>query len=203
MRAATRADAPVNSPAEEELARARWYALIGELLRAPADDARLAAIAAARGHDASSDLALAFDALALACADTTAAAIEAEFEASFIGVGKPQVFVNGSYYLSGFLHERPLAELRDALARIGIARRADSADTEDHVSALCEVMRMLIVDDASLDTQREFFGRFIGPWVDQFVEALEHCGTTDFYKHVGRLASAFFAVERVAFDFDH
>ncbi len=203
MLPAIRGDSRLTPSADEELARAHWYALIGTLLRAPADRARLSAIVAARGQDTSSDLARAFDALAQACAGTTPEAVEAEFDASFIGVGKPQIFVNASYYLSGFLHERPLADLRDALARIGIARRADTADTEDHVSALCEVMRLLIVEDAPLDTQREFFARFIGPWVDQFVEALEHCGTTDFYKHVGRLASAFFAVERVAFDFDH
>jgi TorA maturation chaperone TorD len=104
--------------------------------------------------------------------------------------------------MTGFLHERPLADLREELARLGIARRADVSETEDHVSALCEVMAMLVAEGASLDVQREFFSRFLASWIDDFADALERAGTTDFYKHVGRLARAFVAIERVAFDFE-
>ena len=188
---------------DEELARAHWYALIASLLQSPPDAARLATIAAVGTADDSSELGGALGALAKACATVSEQAVRDEFDATFVSVGKPEVFVNASYYLTGFLHERPLAELRAELARIGITRRAEISDTEDHISALCEVMRMLIIDGASLDDQQAFFSRFLGSWVDDFAQALERCGTTDFYKHVGRLARAFCAVERVAFDFDH
>lgn len=194
LRADTRVD--------EESERAHWYVLLSGLLRSPPDAARLAAIAAVELDDSASELASALGALAATCASATAASVRDEFDATFVGVGKPEVFVNASYYMTGFLHERPLAELREELARLGIARRPDVSDTEDHVSALCEVMAMLIAEGASLDVQREFFSRFLASWIDDFADALERAGTTDFYKHVGRLARAFVAIERVAFDFE-
>lgn len=197
-----RAPHPVDANADEELERAHWYALLAGLLRSAPDSARLASIAAAGGADRSTELGAALGALADACAGASVQSVRDEFDATFVGVGKPEVFVNASYYLTGFLHERPLADLRDELARLGIARRAEVSDTEDHFCALCDVMRMLIADRAPLARQRALFDRFVASWVDDFCDALERAGTTDFYKHVGRVARAFFAVERTAFDFD-
>ncbi len=197
------ADRLDQSSVDEEFARAHWYALVASLLQAPPSASRLATIASVGAVEDSSELGSALGALAAACACVSEQAVHDEFNATFIGVGKPEVFVNASYYLTGFLHERPLADLRETLAAMGIARRAEISDTEDHVSALCDVMRMLITDGAPLNQQREFFSRFLASWIDDFADALERCGTTDFYKHVGRLARAFVAVERAAFDFDH
>jgi len=201
------------APAAEDAARADWYALIARLFQSPPDAALLSRIAGAAGavgevveQGTASELERAFGGLAQASGQAAADAARAEYETAFLGVGKPEVFLQASYYLAGFLHERPLAELRARLADLGVARRGDVSETEDHVAALCEVMRFLITSDdpalSALDTQRSFFSRFLSPWCDALCDAIEHAGSTDYYKHAGRLARAFFAVERQAFDFD-
>jgi len=116
------------------------------------------------------------------------------------------VFLNASWHLSGYLHERPLVDLREHLALLGVARRADISETEDHLAALLETTAWLIVAAPeslrNLSTQRVFFQRFLSPWYESLVTAIEHCGTTDFYKHAARLLGEFLAVERQAFDFE-
>jgi TorA maturation chaperone TorD len=209
-RAQARTIALQPAPAAEDAARADWYALVGRLFHSPPDAALLSRIAAAVGEAVepgpASELERAFGGLAQASGQAAADAVRAEYETAFLGVGKPEVFLQASYYLAGFLHERPLAELRARLAELGVARRGDVSETEDHVAALCEVMRLLITSEdpalSGLDTQRSFFSRFLSPWCDALCDAVEHAGSTDYYKHVGRLARAFFAVERQAFDFD-
>ena len=93
----------------------------------------------------------------------------AEYDALFGGVGKPEVYLFGSHYLSGFLNEKPLARLRDDLAALGLARDEAMPETEDHIAYLCEVMRYLIAGDdvavANLTRQREFFAAHLQPWV--------------------------------------
>jgi len=200
---------PAVSP--EDVARARWYATLAEVFRAPpsAEWLREIGAQAAAPDVAAADttpLGRAWNAFAQACAQADAQAVREEYEAAFIGVGKAEVFLFASWHLTGFLHERPLVELRGHLAQLGIARRADVAETEDHVAALCETMAWLIVaaPDAlrTLSTQREFFQRFLAPWFESLVEAIEHCGITDFYKHAARLLREFLAIERQAFDFE-
>ena len=197
---------------DEDASRADWYGLIGTLFQQPPGSALLARIAAAGSQGVADDpgaggeLAHAFSTLSRACEAASEDAVRQEYDSVFLGVGKPEVFLSASYYLTGFLHERPLADLREEMAKLGLSRRADFSQTEDHVGVLCEVMRFLILEGGSvgadLAVQREFFSRFIGGWCDAMCDALEQGGSTDFYKHVGRLARAFFAVERQAFDFD-
>lgn len=196
------------STAVEDLARADWYALLAALFRAPPAAALLARIAAAdpaRGEP-DTELGRAFAQFARACATADADTVRAEYDAVFVGVGRPEVFVNASYYLAGFLHERPLADLREHLAGIGLARSAQWSQTEDHAASLFEVMRFLIVEAdppaGGLPAQREFFERFVGPWFERLCDALEQAQGTGFYRHVGRLAGAFLTIERQAFDFD-
>lgn len=202
MNTAASARRDLDAGVDEELERANWYALLAGLLRSPPDGPRLAAIAAVGDADRTTELGAALGALADACAGATAQSASDEFDATFVGVGKPEVFVNASYYLTGFLHERPLADLREELAQLGIARRSEVSETEDHFCALCDVMRMLITDRVPLAQQKAFFNRFVASWVDDLCDALERAGTTDLYKHVGRVARAFVDVERTAFDFD-
>lgn len=195
------------APSEEDLARAQWYALFADLFRNPPGAERLRGFAAAASDEADpSPLGQAWQRFAAACAAATESSVREEFESAFFGVGKAEVMLNSSFYLTGFLNERPLAELRQHLAGLGIARRGDVAETEDHVSSLCETMALLITSDdlvlGQLDTQREFFSRFIAPWYEQLADALEHSGATDFYKHAGRLMAEFLRIERQAFDFD-
>ncbi len=111
----------------------------------------------------------------------------------------------GSFFEAGFLHEKPLALLREDLTKMGVARRGDRHESEDHVSALCDVMRMLIVGDgalpaAALAAQRDFFRRHIQPWYAQLCDAVIGAHQTDFYKRVAQLLREFFAIENTAFD---
>lgn len=206
-----------SSPCDEDLARADWYALLAALFDAPPAGTLLDSISqAARGPASQADadaqvgmqseLSQAFTVLAQACSATSADAVRTEYEEAFIGVGKPEVFLNASYYLSGFLHERPLADLRDRLDGFGLTRREDQGQTEDQIAGLCEVMRYLIVATdpvaGSQAAQSAFFAEFIAPCFEPMCDALEASGATDFYKHAGRMARAFFCVEREAFDFD-
>lgn len=210
----------------EDVARARWYAMLARIFRAPPSaewlreiGAQAAASADASGASGANDagdagdagaddsrLGRAWNRFAHACANADARAVREEYETAFIGVGKAEVFLLASWHLAGFLHERPLVELREHLALLGVARRADIAETEDHIAALCETMAWLVVAAPepvrTLSTQRVFFQRFLSPWYESLVEAIEHCGVTDFYKHAARLLGEFFAIERQAFDFE-
>lgn len=197
-----------SAPSDEDLARADWYALLAVLFQAPPAAALLSRVAAAApaAGGADTELGQAFGELARTCASADEDAVRAEYDAAFLGVGKPQVFLNASYYLAGFLHERPLADLREHLAGIGLARSERWSQTEDHVASLFEVMRFLIVEGGpgqeGLQAQREFFERFIGPWFERMCDSLGQAQATVFYRHVGRLARVFLAIERQAFDFD-
>ncbi len=211
MNATTPASSQSRPVSPEDIARARWYATLAEFFRAPPSVQRLREIGlqAASPDTSEADptsLGRAWNAFAHACAHADAEAVREEYEATFIGVGKAEVFLNASWHLSGYLHERPLVDLREHLALLGVARRADISETEDHLAALLETTAWLIVAAPeslrNLSTQRVFFQRFLSPWYESLVTAIEHCGTTDFYKHAARLLGEFLAVERQAFDFE-
>jgi TorA maturation chaperone TorD len=186
---------------EEERARAELYALLAQLLAKPPDAALLAALAQIGGDD--SELGLAFRDLAQAAATTGSEAAAREYHDLFIGVGRGELLPYASYYLTGFLHERPLAELRGALAALGVARAAGVPEPEDHIAALCEVMAGLIGGafgpPAPLPRQQEFFATFIAPWAGRFFRDLEGAGTARLYAAVGRIGHLFLAVEETAF----
>ena len=132
------------------------------------------------------------------------AAIQAEYLALFGGVGKPEVYLYGSHYLSGFLNEKPLAQLRTDLAELGLARDEAMPDTEDHIAYLCEVMRYLIAGDdvavANLTQQQRFFTRHIQPWADMLCDALAAHPKARFYRAVAVFTRAFVSVEAQGFD---
>lgn len=204
------ASSEVVAASPEDAARARWYALFAALFRAPPAQAWLdeigASVPRAADDAGESVLARAWSGFARACAQAEAGDVRQEYDDVFIGVGKTEVLPYASYYLSGFLNERPLVELRGHLAVLGLARRADIGETEDHIAALCEVMAWLIAGEGSahggLVAQRVFFERFLAPWYEAFAGALEASGSARFYRHAGRLLREFLAVERQAFDID-
>jgi TorA maturation chaperone TorD len=193
-----------------EHARAEIYSLLSNLFYHPPSKELLAEIATGRGicnDEVDTDFCRAWRALQLAAAQTEAATVRGEFDAAFIGTGRQPVMLYGSFYEAGFLHEKPLAILRDTLSRLGVARRDDRHESEDHVSALCDVMRFLILGDpvtspASLDTQRDFFRHHIEPWYAQLCAAIVSANQTDFYKHVAPVLREFFAIENTAFDLE-
>lgn len=198
--------------AEEERARADHYALVARLFQSAPDAALLAALAQAGrtlGGSANQDGEGGEDALPRAWAALGAAsalgeaAVRDEFDALFISVGKPAVMLNASWYLTGFLQEEPLADLRDDLARLGLGRRAGVSETEDHVAALAEVMRHLVVtgpDEAGLARQQAFFEQHLSPWYARLADALERAEGAHFYAKASGLLRAFLDIERAAFD---
>lgn len=189
--------------AAEETARADLYGLLATLFCAPPSAALLTQIGAApAGGEGVLDLAWAE--LVTCCKVAGAEAVRDEYELLFLGVGKPEVMLYGSYYLSGFLMEKPLAALRTDLAALGLERSAHIVESEDHIASLCEVMRYLIVcndpDLSTLESQKKFFSTHLQPWVDDLWLALEQHPACRFFLPVARLGRAFMAVEMQAFD---
>ncbi|TFZ01519.1 TorD/DmsD family molecular chaperone [Ramlibacter rhizophilus] len=130
--------------------------------------------------------------------------VAAEYDALFGGVGKPEVYLFGSHYLSGFLNEKPLAKLREDLAALSLTRGDAMSETEDHFAYLCEVMRYLIAGDdvavANLTKQREFFTEHLQPWATGMCEAVSAHPRARFYAVLADFTRAFLNVEQQGFD---
>jgi TorA maturation chaperone TorD len=119
----------------------------------------------------------------------------------FIGVGRGDLLPYCSYYLSGFLHERPLARLRQDLNELGVERAEGIAEPEDHAAILCEVMSGLINRKfpAPENADRELFDKHMRAWLGRFFSDLEQAEAADFYRRVGRLGRSFVEIEMEAF----
>ena len=190
----------------EELARAELYGLLARLWMAAPDEALLAQfrVAVTQAPQPGAFLEAPWGALVAAMRATSVDAAAAEYDALFQGVGKPEVFLYGSYYLSGFLNERPLAALRDELAALGLARDETRGETEDHIAAVCEVMRYLIAgDDAAvcnLERQRRFFRAQLQPWGEKLCDAVQAHPRAQLYAALAAFTRAFLQVETQGFD---
>jgi TorA maturation chaperone TorD len=185
---------------EIDSARAQEYALLAALLgRAPNADF-LGRLAQLRGD--ASPLGLAHADLAEAAVDANADKVEREFFNLFIGVGRGELLAYGSYYLTGFLHERPLARLRQDLSELGIERAEGVAEPEDHAAILCEIMAGLINQKfpAPQDADRVLFEKHMRPWIGRFFADLEQAQEAKFYRRVGRLGRVFVEIETEAFE---
>ncbi|MBC7944170.1 MAG: molecular chaperone TorD family protein [Burkholderiales bacterium] len=194
----------------EDRARADFYGLIANLFYAAPSAQLLAIIVAADdsvGAGEGSGFFRSWQQLQRAARNADLNALREEYETLFVGVGRGLVVPYASYYLTGFLMEKPLARLRSDLATLGLARRGKVHEPEDHISALCDVMRLLITGSntrpaADLQQQREFFDRHLKPWYARLHEDLQKTGTAIFYKAVGDFAQAFFDLEVESFDID-
>jgi TorA maturation chaperone TorD len=186
----------------EEQARANFYALISRLFYSAPDAGLLAALAQADELDADDEIiASSWCDLTKAAANAEPEAVREEYEAAFIGTGKAPITLYTSAYSVRYSNEMPLAALRGELAALGLGRRTDAAEPEDHIAALCDVMRYFIAEqERDLAEQRRFFERWIDPIVEPLCNAIEASELTAFYKRVGRMAKAFFSLERSAFE---
>ncbi|HEX2567745.1 MAG TPA: molecular chaperone TorD family protein, partial [Burkholderiales bacterium] len=165
--------APLRFAAPEEAARANFYALLARLFYAAPDQALLDALAAAPElDDAEGAMALAWRDLASAAAQADPAALKEEFDAAFVGTGKAPVTLYACAYSIRFTNEAPLAQLRGALAALGLGRQENATEPEDHIAALCEVMRYLIAQQKDLSEQRAFFERWIWPSAEPLCDAI-------------------------------
>ena len=180
-------------------ARAEEYALLASLLLTPPDAGLLERLASLRGDDTA--LGQAHSALGEAAAVASADTVSREYFKLFIGVGRGELLPYASYYLTGFLNERPLARLRGDMQRLGIERTEGHAEPEDHLGSLCEMMsgfaagRFMI----SAGEEQDFFERHVAPWAGRFFVDLENAAAASFYRSVGTVGRLFIEIEMEAF----
>ena len=184
---------------EVDLARAQEYALLAALLSRAPDAAFLQRLATLRGDP--TPLGVAHLGLADAASSPDATKVEREFFDLFIGIGRGELMPYGSYYIAGFLHERPLARLREDLAALGIERAEGRYESEDHAAILCEIMSGLaggqFAAPAGADCQ--LFEKHLAPWIGRFFADLEQTQAANLYRRVGTLGRVFMDIETQAF----
>ena len=186
---------------EEDRMRADLYDFLGLILARPPDAELLARTGALTGGD--SETGKAVLTLAKLARVTKPVAVETEYNRLFIGLGRGELLPYASYYLTGFLNEKPLALLRQDMAAQGLARAENVFEPEDNIASLMEMMAALITGRfgtlADLATQKTFFSRHIAPWAAHFFTDLEAARNALFYAPVGRLGRLFMEIEAEAF----
>ena len=184
---------------EIDVARAQEYTLLAALLVRAPDAAFLKKLSALRGE--ATPLGVAHVALAGAAAESSIERIEREYFDLFIGLGRGELLPYASYYLTGFLHERPLARLRADLAPLGIERVEGNYEPEDHAATLCEIMAGLVGGalPAPEGTDRKIFEKHLSPWIGRFFADLERAEAASLYRHVGAVGRVFMEIEKEAF----
>lgn len=203
-KAANRAVPPV-AAAEENEARSALYGVLAHLFFAAPTRELLDGMASSRSLlDHPSPAGLAWQALCDAAATADAAQVQDEFNAVFVSTARPLVSLYASTYMSSARRGQILADLRGDLARAGYVRSTDSTEYEDHVSALCDVMRGLIAEDAGLAggaaAQQAFFNNYLAPWYATLCDTICRAEPTRFYRLVARFANAYFTNEAEYFD---
>lgn len=184
---------------EVDVARAQEYALVSALLARAPDANLLARLSELRGD--ASPLGIAHVALAQAANATNSDRVEREYFNLFIGLGRGELMQYGSYYLTGFLYERPLARLRGDLAALGIERAESQKEPEDHAAILCEIMAALVARrfGTKPGADQQMFEKHVSPWLGRFFADLERADAADFYRRVGTLGRTFIELETEAF----
>jgi TorA maturation chaperone TorD len=192
----------------EDAARADLYALLAHLFHAVPDADLLAVLANADDVSAEaphSAVGEAWRKLQSAASAADPEALAQEFQDLFVGVGSGEVMAYGSWHLTGFLMEEPLARLRDDLARLELSRLQSATEPEDHIAALAEVMRLLVrggdgIPAASFEVQKDFFTRHLRPWYARFGEQLAKAPSANFYRVVAELTKTFLDTETALFE---
>ncbi|MFL6622484.1 MAG: molecular chaperone [Sulfurifustis sp.] len=183
---------------KEDAVRAEVYALLGTLLARPPDELLLAALRGVEvpGPEARG-MAAAWSALKQVATRAETTAVADEYQELFIGIGRGELVPYGSWYVTGFLLEKPLAELRRDLRRFGIERQEGVSEPEDHAAALCETMSLMAGSSAiDLSVQREFFEKHVDTWMARFFGDLMTARSASFYRAVGLFGEKFLEVER-------
>jgi len=198
---------PTSSALDEETARAEIYGLLAQLYYAPPSPELLAAlrVAVTDAPAQGAYLEEPWRGVVAAARELPDRAIAEEYDALFGGVGKPEVYLFGSHYLSGYLNEKPLARLRHTLADLGLGRdEASMPETEDHIAYECEVMRFLIAGDdvavSNLARQQAFFAEHLQPWAGALCDAISGHPRARFYAALAGFTRAFVGVEAQGFD---
>ena len=188
--------------APEDADRAVLYGFLGKMMQSAPSEADLQTVRGLAGDQ--SLLGRALDRLSETAVDETVQSLDEAYQELFIGIGRGEFMPFGSYYLTGFLHERPLAELRASMAELGIERADGVSEPEDHIAALMQMMEGLILghfgEPAAIGEQRAFFSKHIGSWAGHFFKDLSSTRTNAFYAALGVLGDQFLSIEAEAFD---
>jgi TorA maturation chaperone TorD len=187
---------------EEDAGRANLYALIGRLFYDAPDSILFAQLCRAEAEPTGNNALLdrAWRSLRDACGSAYPVVVKQEHDSLFVGVGKSEVTPYTSHYVTGNSPDRHLVRLRERLDQLGLARRSAAFEVEDHVSGVCDVMRILVEDAHPLSEQQLFFKEFVYPGVTPFCEAVAIATSAAFYRCVAEFARAFLEVERQAFE---
>jgi len=188
---------------EMQAARAGTWAFLAQVLRSAPDEALLDTLRALRDIDTGEGpIAMGWELLRRAAGQTDERAVADEYFALFIGLGRGELVPFGSWYLTGFLMEKPLALLRRDLARLGIEREAGVAESEDHAAALAETMAILIRagEDVPLTEQRSFFKDHLSAWMPRFFQDMQSAERAGFYRSVGFFGEAVLTFEAALLD---
>lgn len=184
----------------DDALRANSYALLAKLLASPPTKEVVEVVNQIDGvvDGESTGMALAWQTLKLAGERADIAALDDEYHTLFIGIGRGELVPYGSWYLTGFVMDQPLAVLRRDLAALGIERQEGVHEPEDHVAGLCETMSMIIGhgEEIAFATQRRFFNDHIAPWMEKFFSDLRDADSARFYKAVGQLGEQFIKLEK-------
>ena len=184
----------------EDQVRAHVYSLLGALLRNPADQDLLDLLAGIDlpqdiSQSSGEDFANAWRVMKLAAGRAQVEAVDDEFHVLFIGLGRGEIMPYGSWYMTGFLMDKPLSLLRGDLKTLGIERQSDIKEPEDHAAALCECMAMLINNNADSAASRHFFQNHIEPWMKAFFTDVGNSNSAVFYKAVAGFGEQFIDFE--------
>ena len=186
---------------KEDQLRADLYDYLATFLAGPPSKALLKKTIALKGDD--SDLGASFKALSRVASAQNEKSASSEFNALFIGIGRGELLPYASFYLTGFLNEKPLAVLRKDMMGLRISRAPNVFEPEDNIASLMEMMAGMILGrfgtPATLDQQKTFWNKHIGPWAAHFYSDLEAAKNSILYASVGAVGKAFMDVEREAF----
>ncbi|SDY40701.1 chaperone TorD involved in molybdoenzyme TorA maturation [Jannaschia faecimaris] len=195
------APGPAGQPTDEDRLRADLYNYLGLVLSRPMDRMTLDQTAALEGDD--SALGRAITKLATAARDADVKDVKREYNALFIGLGRGELLPYASFYLTGFLNEKPLGALRRDFMALGLARAEGVFEPEDGIASLMEVMGAIIVGRFGaplvLSRQRDFWGKHVAPWAGHFFTDLSKAKTASLYAAVGDVGREFMEIEREAF----
>ena len=184
---------------DNDTLRAHVYSLLAALLTGPPSADLLQLLSRIEDQQESdTEMAQAWRMIKEASGRTYAALLDDEYHGLFIGLGRGELVPYGSWYQAGSVMDQPLARLRSDLAVLGIQRRPDIRETEDHAAALCETMAIICSHPAEvgLETQKAFFSDHLKGWMDRFFKDVQQASTARFYRAVGRLGEAFLALEK-------
>ncbi len=186
----------------EDEKRAQLYRLLAHFLSLPPSAADLKTAAALNGDD--NQLGRRIAGFAVLAGKVDMGATGDEYQNLFIGLGRGELVPYGSYYLTGFLHEKPLARLRRDMARLGVERDPDASEPEDHIASVLEMMAGFIDGSfgtpLSLSEQKKFYDTHIGCWAPHFFADLEAAKSSVLYAALGAVGLAFMQIEQSAFE---